>query len=794
MTAAKELAQQAKAIPREERAGILTKMKETDVHEHLAALFRAMEPDYWVEVTHGADEYGKDLVIVRKDSLSSDVIAVLVKVGDIKAKTAGQVDQMKQRAEGVLSAKGERVVQELLSQIGQARTHSAELRAYLRRLQVTKVIVVLIGEFSGNARERLEKELGTTGTIFDLGWAVDTFTEKYPQVFFEGRATTFLETLIRDLENDTFYAKTGKTLSECFVYPLVARNTAPVSVNQKSLAIRSARVKVQFANLTQMVHTRNRLVLVGDPGSGKSKALAKVCIDSYRDVFQELLHGADKTQQLGIPILTTARKLEEAKDLTAFLDAHLPPELRDRFRIDMLLIDALDEVSGGKREEVLSKAEEFANALDCGLLITSRKIALLEHPPKGFERYELLQFEFGQAMKLIEKLITSSTSLPALRDGLKRVRAQLPMNPLSLLLIVQLVTERKEIPSSITELYDRFLDLVLGRWDHEKGIEVLFEYVVKKRFLGALAYREFHEKDRLEAPRAEYEAFVKTYALEYGWDAEKLSSFLKELERAGVLEIQDEVFFRHRSFLDYFVAYYVYERRTEFSLLNVTLARLYFDDLWSDVPFFFVGLSREVGQDLLESILNVQDPRLAAGKVLIGRLLQAGWHSPTKIKDFGVRQALGYVLPARRNLQEALTNHGLDTPALIIDVYAMLLADASFGSMFLSSEIRSLLAELTSDAVDEEGILKRLALISAGKRVLGREEVLDHVSTLVAATEKAKLPPHLEARLLVLAATAASNDHPVVKTITKRLKRLAAKSPELLKGILPEPKKGFRSS
>src|SRR5882672_10456081 len=138
-----QLKSEARALPKEERKRLLAEIPETDLHGYLAQLFRAMHAEYWVEVTHGSDEFGKDLVVIRNDPLSPDVIGVVVKRGDIRARTAGDVDNVKQRVELVLTGKGERITSEILSQIGQAKDHPATLKAYVKKLKANKVIVIL---------------------------------------------------------------------------------------------------------------------------------------------------------------------------------------------------------------------------------------------------------------------------------------------------------------------------------------------------------------------------------------------------------------------------------------------------------------------------------------------------------------------------------------------------------------------------------------------------------------------------------------------------------------------------
>src|SRR5690606_15420240 len=159
-------------------------------------------------------------------------------------------------------------------------------------------------------------------------------------------------------------------------------------------------------------------------------------------------------------------------------------------------------------------------------------------------------------------------------------------------LLIELAESHREIPASVTELYDRFSDQVLGRFDKDKGIEVLFEYFIKKRFLANLAFNEFFGKDRLSIPRDELDQYLVDYAALYGWEPSRLDLFVLEVERSGVLEVRDTVEFSHRSFLDFYVAYYLFENREVIDDLDTCVADAFFNDVWSDVAFYYIGLRR----------------------------------------------------------------------------------------------------------------------------------------------------------------------------------------------------------
>jgi predicted NACHT family NTPase len=174
------------------------------------------------------------------------------------------------------------------------------------------------------------------------------------------------------------------------------------------------------------------------------------------------------------------------------------PELESRMVITMLMVDALDEVPSSKRQQALDKAAQFADELNISLLVTSRKIEMLKTPPAGFTKYELMPFDVSQALKLFAKLVEGNKDkLKVLKSGLEKIQFKMPMVPLSLILLFELAEERREIPESVNELYDRFADIAFGRWDRDKGIEVTFELSTEEALLGRLGtYRiAFKRKD-----------------------------------------------------------------------------------------------------------------------------------------------------------------------------------------------------------------------------------------------------------------------------------------------------------
>lgn len=796
-----EMQRAARALSNEQRQQIIMALREVQLHPHLKELFQAIDPDYLVEVTHGSVELGKDLVLVKRNALTTDVIGVVVKCGDITGKTLGEVDELKEQVEAVqkLSSASAKTVREIESQIQQATEHPAELHSILQKLPVNKIMVVLAGKLSGNARVRIEGELKLGGNVRDIQWLVDHFTEHYPQVFFEGQSVDFLQKEIQRLETSDWLVKSDKNLSEWWVEPLVSTVDMPLNFDAESLEALWQQEKFPFAGLAKVLKEGRHVILAGDPGSGKSVAMAKFALTMLRAAYERATHrhgeNGEERQPLEVPVLVTARELWEAKDAHELKAKYFhAPEVAGQFHIRVLLVDGLDELSAPLRQQTIEKARDFADDLKCSLVITSRKIEILRETPKGFRKYELMPFEMGQALRLFEKLMAGNPLLSALQDGLKKIQGQIPLTPLSLVLLMEVVTEHNEVPSSITELYNRFFDMLLGRYEAKKGIEVLFEPLIKRRFLAGLAYHEFFHKDRLEIPQADFENFCQSFAQEFGYDKERLEEFTTEIDRAGVLVMREMIEFKHRSFLDYFVASWIFDNADEIDNLNTFLVEVYFGDLWSDVTFFYIGLKAKISQPLLEQIFNYPKDTLGghADKLLAGKLLQAGWNSSVQIKAFGVQGAFRSAPEIQLKLAAIADKTGGRVPRIIADYIVMIMAETALRSGHLSLQLKELLHQLLN-AETELDVRMLPAVLWTVQPLLNETELGAAVdATLKVIARPGVLTPEEAAAALILMRNLQTPDKSLLKSIERQMNRLQDKHPEAFQAILPVSRKGFR--
>ena len=209
-------------------------------------------------------------------------------------------------------------------------------------------------------------------------------------------------------------------------------------------------------------------------GTGKSTLISRLA----KDYTEGENYNLDRI----LPILVTAKEIISTynSDIGLLINTTIVNNSIKGEKGYLVLIDALDElkINSDERLKFLKDLHSSCTKLEnLKIVLTTRNI---EDPEaeveidKIFSRYDLCMLTVKQVLTLVEKFcknieVNSRLSRDLDKSQIFRV---LPKTPMSAILLAKLLNENiQEIPSTMTELYSKYMELVLGRWDMDKGLQ-----------------------------------------------------------------------------------------------------------------------------------------------------------------------------------------------------------------------------------------------------------------------------------------------------------------------------------
>ncbi|MCB1190098.1 MAG: AAA family ATPase [Leptospiraceae bacterium] len=739
-----ELRQKARTITIEEQKRIISKFSDNELLIHIQELYNRMEPNYLSEIDH----LDKFIFLEKTDKAITISISILVYKGDVRAKSIQDVSIIE--------------------------TKFNELRRYS-----DKYILILIGYTSNEGKKRLSELKNHTVEIRDFDWLTEKFLEFSPEIFYDPKKISFLQNKIADLEYGHWLSKKGFNLSDTFTDPIVSTIEIQDIVAYHNEFINKK--KLPFQTLKSFLDSNKKILIVGEPGCGKSSALAKLAIDSYQSCIKQI--SQNKDQIIFIPILLKASEFIKVLN-KGDLYTYIPENVSEKIQIKSILIDGIDEVAIQERDSIIHRAVEIANELNISLILTTRTDQISNQSIQLLKRYDLLPFEFNQSLKLIQKILQGNTDFSKIKniiiDSIHKLEKNLPLSPISIILLVELIENEKEIPASMVELYQKYLELVLGNIDSKKGLQVLFDYHIKEKFLSSLAFEEFFKKNRIDIPENDFYDFTENYKSKFESIGD-INQFLDELKRSQILIIGHNVMFRHRTFLEYFVGLFINKNRDsdEFGRINDYLIRLYYSSQWSEVVLYYIGLNQEVKKEFLEKLFKYAEDNLELGldKLMSGRLLQAGWQSESSIKEYGIENAIQYSDKFRNYIFNIIsTKNTSQFSNLFFDIIILAFCEDSFSSTFLHRENNRVLDKILSNNINFSYI-QAIGLFAANKRFLNYQDANKITYNILEKIENDKnLTVDDKTRYLISLDLIEREDKEIRRFIRKKIKKKLGKS------------------
>lgn len=232
---------------------------------------------------------------------------------------------------------------------------------------------------------------------------------------------------------------------------------------------------------------------------------------------------------------------------------------------------------------------------------------------------------------------SSKRLIKSLRDS--GLIDKLPQTPMTLALITVIFDEKQiEIPSTITDLYSIFVDLLLKKFEFKKSIDII-ETDVKHNVLSHLAKR-MHEDGLTSISEQNSLSIIGLYLEERGMYEISAKELLYDIIQNNSLLIvneREEIQFKHLSFQEFFTAYELYHHlQSERRLFIDNFQKLW----WQNVAIFYAGFSKDAPKLLDEIIKKCQSTEGIINRLNVmtglGRLMQSLYSTPVNKRVRGV--------------------------------------------------------------------------------------------------------------------------------------------------------------
>lgn len=405
-----------------------------------------------------------------------------------------------------------------------------------------------------------------------------------------------------------------RSTSEIHSFAEMLRSAAQFGHSKLEVAANGARRKVEYSQLyvppdlaysrvpapgslfegygslsvSELLDLERNLVILGDPGAGKSTLAAKLTHDLAADVYER--HRGQ------VPLLLKVRDFSQGirtdhEPLMHYLHAScrrprnlLPPPGAIEYLLlnglGTVIIDGVDELGDSSaRESFFDLVQGFVHLYPLArVIVTSRRVGYGEASldPSLFSTFELRPFDSSQVAEYVVRWFRLDTfgddnEAEILADGFMQqseLASDLRSNALLLSLLCSLYSAVRYIPTNRPEIYNKCANLLFENWDRQRGIEVAHRYESHIRpAVQKMAIHLFRDAQGRQAlPRSEWMQFLTSYLQSRRFpnvlDAELAASDFLDFcaGRAWVItdvgsdQFEPHYGFVHPTFLEYFTA------------------------------------------------------------------------------------------------------------------------------------------------------------------------------------------------------------------------------------------------
>jgi hypothetical protein len=713
-----------------------------ELHPLLHQIFPKLERVSYVEYTHGPNEMGADFVIERLDSSlgTSDYIGVVAKSDKI-LQNFGDVERQ-------------------IDECG----HPRLIRQGKETVRLPEVWVITSKSVSHNAKQKISEKFSTRKVhFFDSAWLARKVDEH--AAFFWDSLTSSIGIYLSNLDKRLTVISSQTAL-------VSSQSDSRVSIDLDVEEIDSDRYKKngspkrpRLVNMVDEVENNKVTLLEANMGFGKSHLARK--LSSH---FSEV--GVYKTKRL-VPVFSTFKALFDARDKD--LDNYIRDAIGSQCYADarkegasfLLVLDGLDEATSDIdrcRDCLADVVRQVRSQPHIRLLITSRPLKLLDDvnaAAASAKRYRIRQLSVAKIVTFLKRVFETH-SLPnhLLRDlGKSGLFKQLPQNPIAASLLANLISQEKyELPSNLTELYSKTIELMLGRWDEKRQISTEKLFRTTERLARHIA-RYMLDNQLVYLSRTEIRQMVEAFLGDRNTGVPPAEAFDYLMTRSnlfGSFDDTDAVFFKHRSFAEYLYARDAYEAR------DFQIDERAFHPYWINTFFFYIGSLGEC-PDVLRKLAHLSpsaEPARLIRMLNMGQYLLSAYQTPYSV----IQESLDVVLVEAARLYRDIKDGRFDSKLVSMSEMQLLWVFSGairhcYGYDFFAKALPLVMAKIDESLLDDVEV-KSYALLFAAHAL---DEVGDRCGFefLVKAQKPQELPTSVA---LALAAELAQPDRSVVKS------------------------------
>ena len=501
------------------------------------------------------------------------------------------------------------------------------------------------------------------------------------------------------------------------------------NVNDRNRATHSPQ---EIISVDRLLPNAYRLVILGNPGGGKSTFSTKLCYD-LASRYNERLFGSRQLTPIFIVLREYgARKKEHDYSLLDFIIAAansdyqvVPPPHAFEYLLTsgrvMVILDGLDELLDTRDRQIISNdVESFCNLYPTvPVIVTSREVGYEQAPLNEniFQVYRLAAFDEAQIKEYVEKWFVLDTELGSQQVQQKitsfltesRAVPDLRSNPLMLSLLCNIYRGENYLPRNRPDVYEKCATMLFERWDRSRNIAVTLPFEVSIRpammFLAHWIYSEEElqsgvTEDRLIQQASDYLS-DKRYE-----DKDEANAAAREFIEfcrgrawvftdTGTTKNGERLYqFTHRTFLEFFTSFYLIRKYPSAPALLKTLQPKIMKAEWdvvAQLAFQLLNKYQEgVGDLLLDGLLK--------------RRQRASAVSSANLLSFATR-SLSFLVPGPKTVRDivsAVFAYSLSNPA---DLIVPLLFVAYENRPVVARGLRQLIEDQMEGGTDDNKIL-----------------------------------------------------------------------------------------